>query len=86
MSTEQILAPAENEEVLADVPTSMLTDEDAVNGASVRTTHTHTRVTRDQQHNCLCTSRPCCYSTIISTLFLEYSNSTAVGLAWLPGT
>lgn len=40
MSTEQILAPAENEEVLADVPTSMLTDEDAVNGASVRTTHT----------------------------------------------
>ena len=37
MSTEQILAPAENAEVLADLPTSMVTDEDAINGASVRT-------------------------------------------------
>lgn len=34
MSDEQILAPAENQEVL---PTSMVTDEDVTNGVSVRT-------------------------------------------------
>ena len=36
MSSEQILTNTENQQVLADLPTSMVTDE-AVNGASVRT-------------------------------------------------